>query len=91
MLYLLLRYSDIIEPQRREAAARNAMYEVFITGFRLVEEPDTKPYYVYSVEVVHPNNSIRYSVEKRYSEFNTLHRMVNSVTHFISFIVYVPL
>ncbi|XP_015594727.1 sorting nexin-24 isoform X2 [Cephus cinctus] len=50
------------------------MYQVFISGYRLAEVSHGKPYYVYTVEVVESANNIRHFVEKRYSEFNALHR-----------------
>ncbi|XP_046619747.1 putative glycerol-3-phosphate transporter 5 isoform X2 [Neodiprion virginianus] len=56
------------------------MYQVFITGYRLVEVSYTKPYHVYTIEVLQPNSSLRHIVEKRYSEFNTLHRMLKKDT-----------
>lgn len=57
------------------------MYQVFITGYRLVEVAYAKPYYVYTIEVARGNASVcRHVVEKRYSEFNTLHRMLKKDT-----------
>ncbi|XP_012264801.2 sorting nexin-24-like isoform X2 [Athalia rosae] len=56
------------------------MYQVFITGYRLVAVPYTKPYYVYTIEVTKPNSTSVHSVEKRYSEFNTLHRLLKKDT-----------
>ena len=52
------------------------MYQVFISGYRLAEVPHGKPYYVYTVEMVDSSNGARHFVEKRYSEFNALHRLV---------------
>lgn len=54
----------------------NEMHQVFISGYRLVSISHGKPYYVYTVEMVDSNNGARYLIEKRYSEFNNLHRMV---------------
>ncbi|XP_046746988.1 putative glycerol-3-phosphate transporter 5 isoform X2 [Diprion similis] len=56
------------------------MYQVSITGYRLVEVSYTKPYHVYTIEVLQPNSSVRHIVEKRYSEFNSLHRMLKKDT-----------
>ncbi|XP_066598833.1 sorting nexin-24-like [Prorops nasuta] len=50
------------------------MYQVSITGYRLAEESHGKPYYAYCIEVLEPNSGIQYFIEKRYSEFNSLHR-----------------
>ena len=52
------------------------MYQVFIKGYRLMNLPQGKPYYIYDVEMINLNNGVRYLIEKRYSEFNNLHRMV---------------
>ncbi|XP_044018705.1 sorting nexin-22-like [Aphidius gifuensis] len=48
------------------------MYRVMITGYRLVTHG--KSYYVYSIQVTEPNSGILYVIERRYSEFNSLHR-----------------
>lgn len=50
------------------------MYRVIITGYRLVTHG--KSYYVYSIQVTEPNSGILYVIERRYSEFNSLHRKV---------------
>ncbi|XP_011497399.1 PREDICTED: sorting nexin-24-like [Ceratosolen solmsi marchali] len=57
------------------------MYQIFISGYRLANVSHGKPYYVYAVEMVDSNNGFRYLVEKRYSEFNTLHRMLKKGCH----------
>ncbi|XP_001607242.2 sorting nexin-24 [Nasonia vitripennis] len=57
------------------------MYQVFISGYRLANVSHGKPYYVYTVEMVDSNNGARYLIEKRYSEFNTLHRMLKKDCH----------
>ncbi|XP_017884105.1 sorting nexin-24-like [Ceratina calcarata] len=50
------------------------MYQVFINGYRLAEVSHGKPYYVYCIEVFESEAGARYFVERRYSEFNSLHR-----------------
>ncbi|XP_006621829.1 sorting nexin-24-like [Apis laboriosa] len=50
------------------------MYQVFISGYRLAEVSHGKPYYVYCIEVLESESGIRYFIERRYSEFNALHR-----------------
>ncbi|OAD57890.1 Sorting nexin-24 [Eufriesea mexicana] len=50
------------------------MYQVFISGYRLAEMSHGKPYYVYCIEVLESESGTRYFIERRYSEFNTLHR-----------------
>lgn len=62
------------------------MYQIFISGYHLADVPHGKPYYVYSVEMVHSINGTRHFVEKRYSEFNALHRLVK--VHFSSLILH---
>lgn len=52
------------------------MYQIFISGYRLAEVTHGKPYYVYSIEMIHSINGTRHYIEKRYSEFNALHRLV---------------
>lgn len=52
------------------------MYRILITGYRLVEVPHGKSFYVYSIQVTEPNGGIFYLIERRYSEFNSLHRKV---------------
>ena len=52
------------------------MYQVFISGYHLTSVTHGKPYYVYVVETTNSNNGVRHLIEKRYSEFSTLHRMV---------------
>ncbi|XP_012280749.1 sorting nexin-24 [Orussus abietinus] len=52
------------------------MYQIFISGYRLANVSHGKPYYVYSIEVILPNSGMRHLIEKRYSEFNALHRML---------------
>ena len=52
------------------------MYQVFISGYRLSNTSPGKPYYIYNVEMFDSNTGARYLIEKRYSEFNNLHRMV---------------
>lgn len=59
------------------------MYQIFISGYHLAEVPRGKPYYVYSVEMVHSINGTRHFVEKRYSEFNALHRLVKCIFIFL--------
>lgn len=59
-----------------ERSNSNEMYQVFISGYRLANVSHGKPYYVYTVEMLDSNNGARYLIEKRYSEFNTLHRVV---------------
>ncbi|XP_058799380.1 sorting nexin-24-like [Phymastichus coffea] len=59
-----------------ELNGRNEMYQVFISGYRLANISQGKPYYVYIIEMVGSSNGHRYLIEKRYSEFNTLHRML---------------
>lgn len=53
------------------------MYQIVITGYHLVTMPQGKPYYVYTIEMEDTDNGRRYLVERRYSEFNSLHRMVS--------------
>lgn len=50
------------------------MYQVFISGYRLAEVSHGKPYYVYCIEVLESETGTRYFIERRYSEFNALHR-----------------
>ncbi|XP_033192201.1 sorting nexin-24 [Bombus vancouverensis nearcticus] len=50
------------------------MYQAFISGYRLAEVSHGKPYYVYCIEVLESESGTRYFVERRYSEFNALHR-----------------
>ncbi|KOC67345.1 Sorting nexin-24 [Habropoda laboriosa] len=50
------------------------MYQVFISGYRLVEVSHGKPYYVYCIEVLETETGTRYFIERRYSEFSALHR-----------------
>jgi len=50
------------------------MSTLFISQYRLVEDSSIKPHYVYVVEILHVGK--RYSVEKRYSAFHSLHREV---------------
>ncbi|KAL7297728.1 hypothetical protein TKK_0008763 [Trichogramma kaykai] len=52
------------------------MYHLFISGYRLVNVPHGKPYHVYTIEILNSNNGARYLIEKRYSEFSSLHRML---------------
>lgn len=52
----------------------HAMSTLFISQYRLVEDSSIKPHYVYVVEILHVGK--RYSVEKRYSAFHSLHREV---------------
>lgn len=52
------------------------MYQVFISGYRLAEVSHGKPYYVYCIEVLESESGTRYFIERRYSEFNALHRTV---------------
>jgi hypothetical protein len=52
------------------------MYQILISGYRLANVSHGKPYHVYIVEMIDLHNGFRYLIEKRYSEFNTLHRMV---------------
>lgn len=52
------------------------MYQIFISGYRLAEVTHGKPYYVYSIEMIHSINGTRHYIEKRYSEFNALHRLL---------------
>ncbi|XP_015112764.1 sorting nexin-24-like isoform X2 [Diachasma alloeum] len=52
------------------------MYRVFITGYRLAEVTHGKSFYVYTIQLTDANSGIKYSIERRYSEFNSLHRML---------------
>ncbi|XP_011311016.1 sorting nexin-22-like isoform X2 [Fopius arisanus] len=52
------------------------MYRVFITGYRLAEVTHGKSFYVYTVQVTDSNSGIKHSIERRYSEFNSLRRML---------------
>lgn len=61
------------------------MYQIFISGYHLADVPHGKPYYVYSVEMVHSINGTRHFVEKRYSEFNALHRLLKKESETASF------
>ncbi|KAK0161977.1 hypothetical protein PV327_008367 [Microctonus hyperodae] len=52
------------------------MYQVFISGYRLAEVAYGKPYYVYNIQITESNSCVKYTIERRYSEFNTLHRLL---------------
>lgn len=63
-----------MRPKERKKPASDAMYQVFISGYRLAEASHGKPYYVYCVEVFEGSTGARYFIERRYSEFSALHR-----------------
>ncbi|XP_059490148.1 sorting nexin-24-like [Neocloeon triangulifer] len=48
------------------------MSTLYISQYRLVEVAHVKPHYVYVVDIFHSGK--KYSVEKRYSAFHSLHR-----------------
>lgn len=60
------------------------MYQLFISGYHLANVSQGKPYYVYTVEMIDSNSGLKHVTDKRYSEFNTLHRMVsNCISYFV--------
>ncbi|XP_063995277.1 sorting nexin-24-like isoform X2 [Diachasmimorpha longicaudata] len=61
------------------------MYRVFITGYRLAEITHGKSFYVYTIQLTDANSGIKYSIERRYSEFNSLHRMLKRVGETVAF------
>ncbi|XP_043282582.1 sorting nexin-24-like [Venturia canescens] len=50
------------------------MYQVSISGYRLAEVTHGKRFYVYTIEVRDTRGGAKYSINRRYSEFNALHR-----------------
>lgn len=59
------------------------MYHVFISGYRLVEADHGKSFYVYTIEVTDTDTTVKYTIERRYSAFNALHRRVNSFIYLL--------
>jgi len=50
------------------------MYQVSISGYRLAEVTHGKRFYVYTIVVKNTRGGTRYTINRRYSEFNALHR-----------------
>ncbi|XP_034934119.1 sorting nexin-24-like [Chelonus insularis] len=63
----------------------NDMYQVFITGYRLTEVAHGKSFYVYTIQVTDSTTGVKYSIEKRYSAFNALHRKLKKETDTVPF------
>ncbi|XP_057320126.1 sorting nexin-24-like [Microplitis mediator] len=61
------------------------MYHVFISGYRLVEADHGKSFYVYTIEVTDTDTAVKYTIERRYSAFNALHRRLKKINDTISF------
>ena len=51
-------------------------YQVSISGYQLAEVPHGKRFYVYTIDVKDTKSYTKYSINRRYSEFNALHRAV---------------
>ncbi|KAH0545684.1 sorting nexin-24-like [Cotesia glomerata] len=61
------------------------MYHVFISGYRLVEADHGKSFYVYTIEVTDTNTTAKYTIERRYSAFNALHRRLKKINDTVAF------
>ncbi|KAL1114962.1 hypothetical protein AAG570_007785 [Ranatra chinensis] len=48
------------------------MNEINISSYRLVQ--DTKPYFVYKIEIIIDDLGLHKTIERRYSAFHSLHR-----------------
>ncbi|XP_023246427.1 sorting nexin-24-like isoform X1 [Copidosoma floridanum] len=54
----------------------NDMYQVLISGYYLTNVSSGKPYYVYTIELLDLTDQTKYIIEKRYSEFSSLHNVL---------------